>query len=150
MITLPRHTALALLAVLGAAACTPAVDMRGNLPDPEVLAQIKEGKTTRDEVQALLGTPSATATFGEESWQYISARTETVAFFKPELKDRRAISITFDREGVVKSVVARGMEDGINIQTVERETPTAGKEMSVLEQLIGNVGKFSKDPGGAP
>jgi len=156
MITLSRHTSLAptlaltLALAIGTAACTPSVDIRGNLPDAEVLAQIKEGKTTRDEVQALLGTPSATATFGEESWQYISARTETVAFFKPELKDRKAVSITFDRNGVVKQVTSRGMQDGVNIQTVERETPTAGKEMSILEQLVGNVGKFSKSPAGNP
>ncbi|MBC7906548.1 MAG: outer membrane protein assembly factor BamE [Rhodospirillaceae bacterium] len=148
-----KHIALARLLILGAvslgvAACTPSIDVRGNLPTPEVLSQIQVGKTTRDEVQVLLGTPSATAIFGDESWQYISSRTETVAFFKPELKDRKAISISFDRSGVVKEVVSRGMNDGIAIQAVDRETPTAGKEMSILEQLVGNVGKFSKDPGG--
>lgn len=147
------HTAFARALVLGAfalgtVACTPSVDVRGNLPSPEVLSQIKVGKTTRDEVQTLLGTPSATATFGDESWQYISSRTETVAFFKPELKDRKAISISFDRNGVVKDMVTRGMTDGIAVQTVDRETATAGKEMSILEQLVGNVGKFSKDPNG--
>lgn len=142
------HIALALVFALGAAACTPSVDIRGNLPEPEVLSQITVGKTTREEVQTLLGTPSATANFGDESWQYISARTETVAFFKPELKDRKAISISFDRNGVVNNIITRGMNDGIVIQTVSRETPTAGKELSILEQLVGNVGKFSKDPAG--
>jgi outer membrane protein assembly factor BamE (lipoprotein component of BamABCDE complex) len=112
------------------------------------LAQIQPGKTSRDEVQALLGTPSATATFGGESWQYISARTETTAFFKPEVKERKVVSITFDRSGLVKDVVQRGLEDGIAVDAVERETPTAGKELSILEQLVGNIGKFSKDPGG--
>lgn len=147
------HMAFARALVLGAfalgtVACTPSVDVRGNLPSPEVLSQITVGKTTREEVQTLLGTPSATATFGDESWQYISSRTETVAFFKPELKDRKAISISFDRNGVVKDMVTRGMADGLAIQTVDRETATAGKEMSILEQLVGNVGKFSKDPSG--
>jgi len=143
--TLP---AFALAATLLAGACTPSVDLRGNLPTPENLAQIKAGKTTRDEVQTLLGSPSATATYGEESWQYISARTETTAFFKPELKDRKVVSISFDKSGVVKDVVLRGMDDGITVQTVDRETPTAGKELSILEQLVGNIGKFSKDPAG--
>lgn len=149
----PTPLALVLALTLSAGACTPSVDLRGNLPTPENLAQIKPGKTTRDEVQQLLGTPSSTATFGGESWQYISARTETTAFFKPELKDRKAVSITFDRSGVVKEVVERGMEDGVAVKAVERETPTAGKELSILEQLVGNIGKFSKDakgPGGGP
>ncbi|HLO76739.1 MAG TPA: outer membrane protein assembly factor BamE, partial [Magnetospirillum sp.] len=97
----PTSLAFAISLALFAAACTPSVDLRGNLPDPEALSQIKPGKTTREEVQTLLGTPSATSTFGEESWQYISSRTETTAFFKPEVKERKAVSISFDRSGVV-------------------------------------------------
>lgn len=146
----PTPLAFAIALTLAAGACTPAVDLRGNLPSPDSLAQVKPGKTTRDEVQTLLGTPSTTATYGGESWQYISARTETTAFFKPEVKERKVISISFDRAGVVKDVIQRGLEDGLAIQTVERETPTAGKELSILEQLVGNVGKFSKDSKGAP
>ncbi len=149
----PTPLAFALALSLFAGACTPSVDLRGNLPMPENLAQIQPGKTTRDEVQVLLGTPSTTAAFGEESWQYISARTETTAFFKPEVKERKVVSISFDRSGVVKEVVERGLEDGIQVQAVQRETPTAGKELSILEQLVGNIGKFSKDakgPGSGP
>lgn len=146
----PTPLAFALSLALFAGACTPSVDLRGNLPSPDSLAQIKPGKTTRDEVQQLLGTPSSTATFGDESWQYISARTETTAFFKPEVKDRKVVSIAFDRSGVVKEVQQRGLEDGIAVKSVDRETPTAGKELSILEQLVGNVGKFSKDAKGGP
>jgi outer membrane protein assembly factor BamE (lipoprotein component of BamABCDE complex) len=142
------HIAAALALTLLATGCTPTVDLRGNLPTPDNLAQIEPGKTSRDEVQALLGTPSATATFGGESWQYISARTETTAFFKPEVKERKVVSITFDRSGIVKEVVQRGLDDGIAVEAVDRETPTAGKELSILEQLVGNIGKFSKEPGG--
>ncbi|MCR6632187.1 MAG: hypothetical protein NVV74_20240 [Magnetospirillum sp.] len=58
------------------------------------------------------------------------------------------VSITFDRSGVVKDLVQRGLEDGIAIQSVERETPSAGKELGILEQLVGNIGKFSKEPAG--
>ncbi|MGE5515844.1 MAG: outer membrane protein assembly factor BamE [Bacteroidota bacterium] len=145
----PTPLAFAIALSLFAGACTPTVDLRGNLPSPESLAQIQPGKTTRDEVQTLLGTPSTTATFGGESWQYISARTETTAFFKPEVKERKVVSISFDRSGLVKDVLQRGLEDGVDVKAVERETPTAGKELSILEQLVGNVGKFSKDAKGA-
>lgn len=146
-----RHLAVAftLTALLGSAACTPTVDLRGNLPQPEDLAKIQAGKTTRDEVQALLGTPSTIANYGGESWQYISARTETVAFFKPELKDRKVVSVTFDNSGLVKDVTTLGMQDGVAVQPVARETPTVGKDLSILEQFVGNVGKFSKDPVGS-
>lgn len=143
MKTLLRPILLAAL-VCGVVACTPTVDNRGNLPHPEDLAKIIAGKTSRDEVQALLGTPSATLTYGEESWQYISSVTESVAFFKPELKDRRVVDVNFDANGIVKNVVYKGLEDGREIVLVDRETPTAGKNLSILEQLMGNVGRFSK------
>lgn len=130
---------------VGSGACTPTVDQRGYLPHPDLLAQVKAGKSNRDDVLAILGTPSATMTYGGETWHYISAKTETTAFFEPVLLERKVVSVVFDDAGVVREVLDKGMEAGQDIETVERVTPTAGKEMSILEQLIGNVGRFSKD-----
>jgi len=140
------HVFTAASLVLGAAACSPIIDNRGNLPTAEQLAQIEPGKTTRDEVQALLGSPSATLLYGDERWQYIATKSETVAFFKPKVLDRNVVSITFDQAGKVKDVVTKGLEDGQKLEIVDRETPTAGKEMSILEQMVGNIGRFSKEP----
>lgn len=140
-----KPSVLALVALLSAAACTPTVDQRGNLPNPDMVQQIKPGKSTRDDVLNALGTPSTTMTYGGETWHYISARSETKAFFAPEFTERKVLSITFDQNGVVRDLSAKGLEDGQDIQSVERITPTAGKELSILEQLIGNVGRFSKD-----
>ena len=143
-----KFPALALAAAvsLAATACTPTVDQRGNLPHPELVAQIKPGKSTRDDVATILGSPSTTMNYGGESWHYISARTETTAFFRPETIERKVLSITFDQNGVVRDVATKGLEDGQEVETVDRVTPTAGKEMSIVEQLLGNVGRFSKDP----
>ena len=32
--------------------------------------------------------------------------------------------------------------DGQEIKVVKRKTPTRGKELTVIEQLLGNVGRF--------
>lgn len=141
-----RPTAFVLMLALAGTACTPTVEMRGNLPHPEVLSQIQAGKTSRDDVQALLGTPSSTITYGDETWHYISAKSEQVAFFEPKFVERQVVSITFDPRGMVKTVSNRTLEDGQKIELVDRETPTAGKEMNALQQLLGNIGRFSKDP----
>lgn len=142
------RTALLAAVIGGIAACTPTIDNRGNLPHPEDLAKITAGKTTRDEVQALLGTPSSVMPYGDESWQYISAVFETTAFFKPELKDRKVVSVNFDMAGIVKTVTYKELQDGKEIVLVDRETPTAGKELGILEQLMGNIGRFSKPESG--
>lgn len=133
-------------AAVSVSACSTTIDNHGNAPKPEQVEQIKPGKTTRDDIQALLGSPSSVSTYGDESWYYVSSRTATTSFFKPERLDQRVFGVVFDSQGVVKTIVTRGMEDGENVQAVARETPTAGKELSVLEQLVGNVGRFSKDP----
>jgi len=136
---------LTILTGLSAPACSPVIELNGNLPPPEQLEQVKVGSSNRDDVQALLGTPSNVALFGDETWHYISSVTERVAFFEPEIKERKVITVVFDQGGIVRVLDTKGLQDGKNIVPVDRETPTAGKEMNMLQQLIGNVGKFSKD-----
>ena len=146
---IPRLIAAAsVLATVAVAACTPTIDNRGNLPAPEALAQIKPGHSTEDDVQALLGTPSTTMNYGEEVWHYISDETESVSFFAPRELKRKVVSIYFGKDGKVTRIAILGLKDGEKVTPIARETPTAGKELTVLDQLLGNVGRFSKDAKG--
>lgn len=135
---------LLVMALLGAAtACEPVVDLRGNLPAPERLAEVKPGHFTKDDVTALLGTPASTSVFGDDRWYYISSKIETVAFFKPEELEREVVVIDFDHTGTVTDIRKLTLQDGQDVTMVARETPSAGRDLSVLEQLLGNVGKFN-------
>jgi len=144
----------ALLAtVSGAAAfvgCAPAVDQRGNLPNQDKLAEIHAGSTTKDEVAKILGTPSSVSVFNnDKSWYYVSRRTSQTAFFDPDVLDQQVYIVNFDDQGVVKAVDHKVMEDGKEITPVARATPAPGRELSFLEQLIGNLGKFNGSSGGS-
>lgn len=129
--------------VLGA--CESRVDSRGNLPDPELLASIEPGQMSRDDVSLLLGSPSSVAMFENETWFYISQRTETFAFFEPEVQERKVIIVQFDDAGVLKTVETRGLEQGQLIEPVERETPTLGNELTLFQQFFGNLGRFNNN-----
>lgn len=142
-----HRSLLAACLIVTATACSPIIEVRGNLPPEDQLAQIKIGTSTREDVQALLGTPSNITPFGEESWHYISAVTEREAFFEPVVKERKVVTVVFDRAGTVRAIDNRGLEDGKDVVPAGRETPTAGKELTILQQLMGNVGRFSKSPG---
>lgn len=132
-------------ALLGSAtACSPTVDVRGNQPLPDRLAEIKPGRMTKSDVVALIGTPASTTAFGDDRWYYISSRFETLAFFKPEEVERQVVEIDFDKSGTVTGVSKLGLEDGKPVDMATRVTPTAGKDLTVLEQLLGNVGKFNR------
>jgi len=134
---------LAAMLAVGISACSDNIDPRGNAPLPDALAQIQPGRVTRSDVVALIGTPATSSMFGDDHWYYISSHFQTVAFYAPEELDRQVIIIDFDKAGTVTAVRKLGLEQGKEISMVARETPAPGKELSLLEQLIGNVGKFN-------
>jgi len=135
---------VAVTMALTAAACSPDLRARGNNPSEERLTQIEPGKQTRQQVAALLGSPSTTSTFDDETWFYISAQTRQFAVFRREELERRIVAISFDTDGTVKSVRELNLDDGRDIAMLDRETPTMGNEMSILEQLMGNLGRFDQ------
>jgi outer membrane protein assembly factor BamE (lipoprotein component of BamABCDE complex) len=147
-----RRLLVLLATISGAAAfvsCAPAVDQRGNLPNPDKIAEIHAGSTTKDEVAKILGTPSSVSVFNnDKSWYYISRRTAQTAFFDPDVVDQQVYVVSFDDQAVVKAVDHKVLQDGKEITPVARATPAPGRELSFLEQLIGNLGKFNGSGGG--
>ena len=133
--------------VLLIAACSPIVDSRGNLPEAEDVDKIRVGASTKDEVATVLGSPSSVATFDPNTWYYISKRTETVAFFRPEVLDQKVLTIRFDEAGLVREVSQSGKEAGEEIEPVDRVTPTSGQSFSFFQQVFGNIGRFGDEPG---
>jgi outer membrane protein assembly factor BamE (lipoprotein component of BamABCDE complex) len=130
---------------LGLAACASRLDTHGNPLDPDAVAEVKPGKVTRDEVSEILGAPSTIGLFDGETWYYISERTETTAFFAPEVKERQVFVVHFDDRGMVSRVETIGLDQGRDIEPVDKVTPTAGNDLTLFEQLLGNLGRFNKE-----
>lgn len=124
-------------------ACSGVVDTRGNLPDPETVLEVQPGIHDRDQVATILGSPSTVATFEDDTWYYVSRRTEQFAFLDPEVLDQQVLMVKFGEDGLVSDMKIYGLEDGQVIDPVERTTPTSGRELTVLQQLLGNLGRFN-------
>src|SRR5262249_22192184 len=90
------------------------------------------------------GTPSTIATFDDKTWYYISKRTETTAFFEPDITDQQVLVVKFDSTDVVEKVQLYGMDDAYEIEPVSRTTPTYGQRLTILQHLSGNIGRFTK------
>jgi len=147
MVADPKRTGIMLFLALTLAvgACAPRIAIRGHLPREEQLAKIEIGKQNRNEVAEILGTPSTLGTFEDTVWYYISRKIEKVAFLEEEVLDQRVIAIYFSDRNVVQAIHRYDKEDLRRIETVERTTPTAGRELSVIDQLIGNLGRFGRN-----
>ncbi len=135
---------VAVAAAAGLLACSPIRDNNGNIPLSESLEKIAPGEQTREQVRETLGTPSARGIFGEDDvWYYIGKRTETVAFLKPDVLEHQVIEIRFGSDGRVSRVNAIDATRFAKPDPVDRVTPTEGNEFTFLEQLIGNIGRFT-------
>ncbi|MSO54122.1 MAG: outer membrane protein assembly factor BamE [Rhodospirillales bacterium] len=140
---------IAATVIASTAACTPRIDSRGHVIDPEKMSQITPGKS-RDDVRDALGSPSSIGVLDKESWYYLSQRTETVAFFSPKLTERQVVVVRFDPQGVVSDIHVLAAEDGKTIELNERITPTSGNELGFFEQIFGNFGKYNPPARSAP
>jgi len=129
------------------AGCTVSEDQRGHLPDPEKLGQIQPGNTTKEQVVRILGSPSSASTFDDNVWYYISRRVKQVAFFSPTVLDQQVYIVDFDDKGVVKDVGHKTLADSRSITPAPGATPAPGRELSFMEQLLGNVGRFGGSSG---
>jgi outer membrane protein assembly factor BamE (lipoprotein component of BamABCDE complex) len=133
--------ALALPAVL--AACEQLVDLRGFAPTPGSVEKLEIGAQSREDVVRLIGSPSTVATFNPNVWYYISQKQETWAFMKPAMVDQNVMQLNFNESGRLQAIKKYDLTDAKDVTMVSRITPTAGKELTILEQIMGNVGRFS-------
>jgi outer membrane protein assembly factor BamE (lipoprotein component of BamABCDE complex) len=139
----PRGTPwLAMALALGLAACSGDVAVRGNMPDPEVIAEIQPGADNRDDVVDKLGSPSTVSNFLDGKWYYIGQKEAQFAFFYPSVLERSVLVVSFDPTGVVDETSLYTLADGEIIDPIGRKTPTEGRELTVLQQLFGNLGRF--------
>ena len=136
--------AVFLLAAMGLslAACDAPVSIRGYVADPESVEAIKAGEYTQEDVLALLGTPSTVSTFDERKWYYIGHKSTKFAFQQPEILERNVLVVSFDDTGYVSYKQIFSLADGREIELIERETPTEGRDFTVLQQLLGNFGRL--------
>ncbi len=132
----------AAVALAAITACSPVQTYSGfradrnneEIPEPQV------GVDTRETVMQRFGSPSTTAIFDQTAWYYVSSVQERVAFYTPRITDRQVMVVRFDGDRVA-AVERFGLERGRVVAYNENVTPTRGRELTVLEQLLGNIGQ---------
>ncbi|WP_117194111.1 outer membrane protein assembly factor BamE [Rhizobium terrae] len=143
--TFLSKTAIAMvIASIGMSGCTSMqlgdTMYNGYVVDQQALNLIPVG-SSREQVLLTMGTPSTTATFDSEVFYYISQKRErAVAFMKPRIVDQTVLAIYFDKGGVVARRANYTMQDGKVFDTISRTTPTGGRDLTFLQQLLSGGG----------
>ncbi|MEM8750924.1 MAG: outer membrane protein assembly factor BamE [Pseudomonadota bacterium] len=116
----------------------------------ESLALVPEG-SSREQVLLSLGTPSTTQRDfnGNETYYYISQKkTKPVAFAKSSVVDQRVLAVYFNDESTVSQIANYGLQDGKVFDFIGRVTPTGGRELTFLSQLLGAASSIANPFGG--
>ncbi|MBK0398391.1 outer membrane protein assembly factor BamE [Limibaculum sp. M0105] len=129
-------------AILG---CSPVISTHGFAPPDEQLSEIAVGQDTRGSVRRKIGRPGLDGVFTDEGWYYVSSTVERLTWHEPKVTDRRIVAIAFDENDTVTAINRYGLDDGRLVDLETRTTPTRGRDLTVLQQLLGNIGNISAD-----
>ena len=143
-----RLAAACFLLVLSACSVIgPQKTVRGNRIDNTQLKELTVGTSTRADAVSLLGTPTAKATFDDNTWIYIHEVTEPRIARTPGVVEQDVVVLAFDNNGVLRNVKRLTGNDAQPVEVVSRTTPSPGGEATFLQQLLGNIGRFSPTGG---
>jgi outer membrane protein assembly factor BamE (lipoprotein component of BamABCDE complex) len=121
----------------------PTPQLRGNRVDPESMKELTPGTSTKADVTAIIGSPTAHATFDDNTWLYISELTQQrIGRTLGEL-NQNVVVLDFDDKGVLKSIHKLDQDAGLPVTVIARTTPSPGTEASFMQQLLGNIGRFN-------
>lgn len=133
-----------LLAGCGWLAQPPTV--RGIHVDPDAMKQLVPGKSTKAEVTALIGSPTAHATFDDNTWLYIGERTQPRIGRTLAVLTQQVVELTFNDQGVLQRIAVTNQDNSLPVTVIARTTPSPGTEANFFQQLFGNIGRYV--PGG--
>ncbi len=154
---LPSVVLVACLVLGGCSFFEAKSQLRGNRVDADQLKELVPGTTTRADVTALIGSPTARATFDDNTWLYVSEVTRPRIARTEGVLSQKVLVLSFNDQGVLQDMKQVNQDEAVPVSIVARSTPSPGTEASFLQQLLGNIGRFNavgQNPtapsGGAP
>ncbi|QCE33722.1 outer membrane protein assembly factor BamE [Acetobacteraceae bacterium] len=144
LLPLPFIVALSCLPLVsGCSYLIPNPLEQGAILDPKDYEKLTPGKTTKDEAIAFIGSPTTHATFDDNTWIYITMTTGLIPASYPGIKSQRVVILNFDNGGILQDIKVLHKGDAKPVSMVSRVTPTPGTKISVMQELLGSVGRYN-------
>ena len=131
-----------LLTLLVLTSCTVIEETHGANLRQASIENLGSTSTKADVVNAL-GSPSTKSTYGAETWYYINNDQRRKIIGANEAVSQEVLAITFNEFGTLANVETYDLDDAMQFNNADRTTKTAGHELTVVEQILGNVGRFT-------
>jgi outer membrane protein assembly factor BamE (lipoprotein component of BamABCDE complex) len=122
--------------------CAPTITKQGYLAiEADPAKDIKVGEPLAV-VEEKLGSPSQISTFEPNIWYYIDQTTMKMTYHNNKVIQRNVTVIEFNKnDQTVASVKTLTLADSRDIIPNLNATPTRGRSMTALEQILGTVGR---------
>ncbi|ESQ89711.1 membrane protein SmpA [Asticcacaulis sp. AC460] len=144
---LPSFKTVALLSaatglMVLASACAPTVTHNGYLAYDALPSRDIAVGDTKATVLDKLGDPSQTSTYKPTEWYYIDQTSQRMTYKQAKVTQRNVTVINFDPTGqTVTEVKTLLLADGRELTPNQNKTPTRGRALTALEQVLGTVGQ---------
>ena len=135
--------------ILALSACTPTVAQRGNMLENHQIEQVVIGVHSRTDILRILGSPTTTAPFDDKIWYYIGQETQKKGILDPAVTQERIFVVRFNDQGTVIAM-QESEDDRINVPVTRDKTETHGNDITVLQEFLGNIGRFNPNSAGQP
>ena len=101
--------------------------------------ELQVGKTTRNEIVQLLGSPSTTSNFDDEqSWIYISSEFKKFVFLDGSNTDQKILILSFN-QNTLKNKELLSKNDINNIEYEETLTDSRGRKINWVKEFFTNL-----------
>ena len=103
------------------------------------LNELQIGKTTKNEIVELLGSPSTTSNFdNDQSWIYISSEFKKFVFLDGSNTDQKILILSFN-QNTLKNKEILSKNDINSIRYEETITDSRGKKVNWIRQFFTNL-----------
>ena len=106
--------------------------------NPEILELVPEG-SSKEQVMLSLGTPNTTQIQqnGNETFYYMTQKKKReAAFLRPDVIEQTVMVVAFNDEETVESINNYELKDGKVFAFNREVTPSSGKEITLITQLL--------------
>ena len=103
---------------------------------------LKEKISSKDDTLKFMGYPSfISESDGQELWVYYSEDIKKLLFFKPDILDRKVVTIGFDNGSAVSKIKIYSLKDQNVVRFNQGYTEVVSQKKSWWSQIFGNIGQ---------